>query len=63
VCHRDWSLTCVTPENLSRAFNTLKPYGVDVDGMTIQLTDKPALIGLAKPNKFIDDQPNNSPSN
>ncbi|MFZ2101116.1 MAG: cyclic nucleotide-binding domain-containing protein, partial [Oricola sp.] len=33
------SLLGMTPENLSRAFNTLKPYGVDVNGATVLLTD------------------------
>lgn len=46
----------MTPENLSRAFNTLKPYGVEVDGSTIRLTNRDALEQLAKPNRLIDDQ-------
>ncbi|WP_457936309.1 cyclic nucleotide-binding domain-containing protein [Mesorhizobium sp. 10J20-29] len=50
------SLLGMTPENLSRAFNTLKPYGVDVDGTTIRLNDMKALNGLAKPNHLIDDR-------
>lgn len=50
------SLLGMTPENLSRAFNTLRPYGVDVDGMTIGLNDLKALETLAKPNILIDDQ-------
>lgn len=50
------SLLGMTPENLSRAFNTLKPYGVEVDGSTIQLADIKALEGLAKPNPLIDDR-------
>lgn len=49
------SLLGMTPENLSRAFKTLKPYGVDVDGMTVRLKDMKALEILAKPNSFIDD--------
>lgn len=49
------SLLGMTPENLSRAFNTLKPYGVEVDGMEIRLTDRKALESLAKPNFLIDD--------
>ncbi|WP_420405776.1 cyclic nucleotide-binding domain-containing protein [Nisaea sp.] len=44
----------MTPENLSRAFNTLKPYGVEVDGATIRLNDLPGLRNLAKPNALID---------
>jgi CRP/FNR family transcriptional activator FtrB len=70
-CHRDQGATGVlelplekrtlasmlgmTPENLSRAFNTLKPYGVEVDGATIRLTDLKALQALAKPNPLIDE--------
>jgi len=50
------SLLGMTPENLSRAFNTLKPYGVEVDGATIRLNDLKALENLAKPNTLIDDR-------
>lgn len=50
------SMLAMTPENLSRAFNTLKPYGVEVDGGTIHLKDIPALTKLAKPNPLIDDR-------
>lgn len=50
------SLLGMTPENLSRAFNTLRPYGVKVDGMTIGLEDLKALETLAKPNPLIDDR-------
>lgn len=49
------SLLGMTPENLSRAFNTLKPYGVEVKGANIQLTDLTALRTLAKENPLIDD--------
>jgi len=49
------SLLGMTPENLSRAFNTLKPYGVDVDGATIRLGDLPSLARLARPNPLIDE--------
>lgn len=48
------SLLGMTPENLSRAFRTLKPYGVLVSGSTIRLTDRKALETLAKPSAFID---------
>lgn len=48
------SLLGMTPENLSRAFNTLKPYGVDVDGSVVRLKDAKALETLAKPNPLID---------
>lgn len=50
------SLLGMTPENLSRAFNTLRPYGVKVDGMNIGLDDLKALETLAKPNPLIDDR-------
>ena len=50
------SLLGMTPENLSRAFNTLKPYGVTVDGPKIKLNDIDSLLVLAKPNKLIDDR-------
>lgn len=46
----------MTPENLSRAFNTLKPYGVEVDGPRVTLTDIRSLETLAKPNSLIDDR-------
>ncbi len=49
------SLLGMTPENLSRAFNTLKPYGVGVDGARIRLTDTASLERLAKPTPLIDD--------
>ena len=45
----------MTPEYLSRAFNTLKPYGVEVDGSKVRLNDIDALTLLAKPNHLIDD--------
>lgn len=50
------SLLGMTPENLSRAFNTLKPYGVVVRGNKISLDDLEALTRLAKPNPLIDDR-------
>ncbi|MEQ8295735.1 MAG: cyclic nucleotide-binding domain-containing protein [Nitratireductor sp.] len=50
------SLLGMTPENLSRAFNTLKPYGVDVDGSLVRLNDLEGLTTLAKPNALIDDR-------
>jgi len=49
------ALLGMTPENLSRAFNTLAPYGVIVDGAKISLTKVPDLRVLAKPNALIDD--------
>lgn len=50
------SLLGMTPENLSRAFNTLKPYGVEVTGMRIDLRDVAALERLARPDPLIDDR-------
>lgn len=50
------SLLGMTPENLSRAFNTLKQYGVTVDGANIHLADIKSLTTLAKPNHLIDDR-------
>jgi len=50
------SLLGMTAENLSRAFNTLKPYGVEVNGAEIALTRPADLKGLAKPNVLIDDE-------
>ena len=45
----------MTPENLSRAFGTLKPYGVEVNGGEIRLTKLRDLETLAKPTPLIDD--------
>jgi len=50
------SVLGMTPENLSRAFNTLKPYGVEVEGSTIRMSDLKSLETLAKPNPLIDDR-------
>ncbi|WP_419913218.1 cyclic nucleotide-binding domain-containing protein [Hoeflea sp.] len=50
------SLLGMTPENLSRAFNTLKPYGVSVNGNKISLNELESLTTLAKPNPLIDDR-------
>lgn len=46
----------MTPENLSRAFGTLKPYGVSVMGAEIQLSKIDDLETLAKPTPLIDEQ-------
>ncbi len=48
------SLLGMTPENLSRAFSTLKPYGVKVDRSEIRLTKIVDLEQLAKPNVLFD---------
>ena len=50
------SLLGMTPENLSRAFGTLKAYGVVVDGGFVKFEDLPGLKTLAKPNPLIDDR-------
>lgn len=49
------SLLGMTPENLSRAFATLKPYGVTVCNAEIQITNPEDLKTLAKPTPLIDD--------
>ena len=49
------ALLGMTPENLSRAFATLRPYGVRVDGPTIRLDKVDDLQVLAKPTPLIDD--------
>lgn len=49
------ALLGMTPENLSRAFATLKPYGVEVNGREISLTRIDDLRNLAKPTPLIDD--------
>ncbi len=45
----------MTPENLSRAFKGLEPYGVKVEGNHIVITDLEDLMRYAKPNPLIDD--------
>lgn len=50
------ALLGMTPENLSRAFGTLKPYGVSVDGSHVALSNISELETLAKPNPLIDDR-------
>jgi|SRR5208337_2259518 len=49
------SLLGMTPENLSRAFATLRAYGVEVEGSWIRLTNLKDLTALAKPLPLIDD--------
>lgn len=49
------SLLGMTPENLSRAFGTLRPYGVQVNGAEIRLAKLADLEALAKPHALIDD--------
>ena len=45
----------MTPENLSRAFKGLEPYGVTVSGSRIAIDDPADLARFAKPNPLIDD--------
>lgn len=45
----------MTPENLSRAFSTLRPFGVRVSGATVKLDDVPTLEQFANPSPLIDD--------
>lgn len=45
----------MTPENLSRAFKGLQPYGVSVDGMQITISNQQDLERFAKPHPLIDD--------
>lgn len=49
------SVLGMTPENLSRAFKGLGPYGVRVDGTRITIGDQGELERFAKPNPLIDD--------
>lgn len=49
------ALLGMTPENLSRAFSTLAPYGVAVNGAEIDLSKLKDLETLAKPTPLIDD--------
>lgn len=50
------ALLGMTPENLSRAFATLRPYGVETTGSEIRLTKPADLERLAKPYPLIDDR-------
>jgi len=49
------SILGMTPENLSRAIKALRPYGLLIDGQTIEITKPDDLKGLAKPTPLIDD--------
>lgn len=49
------SVLGMTPENLSRAFKGLQPYGVTVNGTKIAIADQTDLENFAKPNPLIDD--------
>ncbi len=45
----------MTPENLSRAIRALQPYGVNISGNHVKLSNLEDLNGLAKPTPSIDD--------
>lgn len=49
------SVLGMTPENLSRAFKGLQPYGVSVTGTRITIGNQGDLEHFAKPNPLIDD--------
>lgn len=49
------SMLGMTPENLSRAFKSLKSYGVNVEGNRIAITDQKDIEAFAKPSRLIDD--------
>lgn len=49
------SVLGMTPENLSRAFRSLRDYGVAVNGDRVSIADQKDLVRLAKPNPLIDD--------
>lgn len=49
------SVLGMTPENLSRAFKGLRPYGVAVEGTRVAIGDQADLERFAKPNPLIDD--------
>lgn len=49
------SILGMTPENLSRAFKGLQPYGVTVRGNRITIANQKDLADFAKPSPFIDD--------
>lgn len=49
------SVLGMTPENLSRAFKGLQPYGVIVHGTRISIGDQADLERFAKPSPLIDD--------
>jgi CRP/FNR family transcriptional activator FtrB len=49
------SVLGMTPENLSRAFKGLQPYGITVEGTRIRISDQADLERFARPNPLIDD--------
>jgi len=49
------SVLGMTPENLSRAFKGLQPYGVTVTGARVSIHNQADLEHFARPNPLIDD--------
>ncbi len=49
------SILGMTPENMSRAIKTLKPYGVEVHGNKVSIKNQGDLISFAKPSPLMDD--------
>ena len=49
------SILGMTPENLSRAIKTLRPYGVKIEGNRVEITNQNDLKKLAKTTSLIDD--------
>ena len=45
----------MTPENLSRAIKVLRPYGVNLEGSRVVVSDHDELVKFAKPSRLIDD--------
>ncbi|MDX2484885.1 MAG: helix-turn-helix domain-containing protein [Pseudodonghicola sp.] len=45
----------MTPENLSRAIKALRPYGVEIDGAQVRITNLADLEQFARPSPLIDD--------
>jgi CRP/FNR family transcriptional activator FtrB len=45
----------MTPENLSRAFRSLEPYGVAINGARVVVRDQTELERFARPSPLIDD--------
>lgn len=51
----------MTPENLSRAFSTLRLHGIRIDGSRVEIV-KPALIEFAMPDPLMDDPETRPPA-
>lgn len=48
------SLLGMTPENLSRALAAVRTHGVTVEGASMRIVDRQALLRFARPNPLID---------